>query len=91
MYLDFLVTCLTRRHFVKLTQLPTVTNERQLSVLSDAFCGAYAENDVITLKLCIDFIKDLSEDLGQQKDQLREALMHNIRQVFCVADFAEGR
>ena len=58
--------------------------------LSDAFCGAYAENDCVTLKLCIDFVKELSEDLTQQRDQMREKLMHIIKQLFCAADFSEG-
>ena len=68
-----------------------MTNERHLTALSDAFCGAYAENDCVTLKLCIDFVKELSEDLTQQKDQMREKLMHIIKQLFCAADFSEGK
>ena len=67
-----------------------MTNERHLTALSDAFCGAYAENDCVTLKLCIDFVKELSEDLTQQRDQMREKLMHIIKQLFCAADFSEG-
>ena len=90
MYLDFLITCLSRRHFVS-TGSKSVTNERHLTALSDAFCGAYAENDCVTLKLCIDFVKELSEDLTQQRDQMREKLMHIIKQLFCAADFSEGK
>jgi len=88
-YLDFLITCLSRRHFVS-TGSKSLTNERHLTALSDAFCGAYAENDCVTLKLCIDFVKELSEDLTQQRDQMREKLMHIIKQLFCAADFSEG-
>jgi len=86
-YLDFLITCLSRRHFVS-TGSKSVTNERHLTALSDAFCGAYAENDCVTLKLCIDFLNELSEDLTQQRDQMREKLMHIIKQLFCAADFS---
>ena len=89
-YLDFLTICLSRRHFIS-SGSKSVTNERHLSALSDAFCAAYSENDCVTLKICIDFIQELSEDLIQQRDQLREALMNTIKQLFANSDFAEGK
>ncbi len=87
--LDFLTTCLSRRHFVS-SGSKSVTNERHLSALSDAFCAAYSENDCVTLKICIDFVQELSEDLIQQREQLQEKLMHIIKQLFAISDFAEG-
>ena len=64
--------------------------EKHLSTLSDAFCGAYAENDCFTLHICVDFLLALHEDFRQLKDRLQENLINTIKQLFCVADFAEG-
>ena len=92
MFHDFLITCLSRRHFVSHNSngKAGVSEERHLSTISDAFCTAYAENDCLSLQLCIDFLKDISKDLIGQQDKLRENVMQIIKQVFCAADFAEG-
>ena len=59
--------------------------DRHLSTLSEAFCAAYGEGDCFTMKLCVDF--HFQED-AKLEDQ--ETLLNAIKQLFCVADFAEG-
>lgn len=68
-----------------------VVSERHLSTLADAFYAAYSENDCLSLQLCVDFLQDIASDLRDQQEKLREVLMQIIKQLFCVADFAEGK
>ena len=91
-YLDFLLTTLSRRHFAFKNKYGSV--ERHLSTLSDAFCAAYSEADCFTMRLCVDFLQDFqkqtSADVAEEKPQ-NEAVMDVIRQLFCIADFSEGK
>ena len=93
-YLDFLLTTLSRCHFAFKNKYGSV--ERHLSTLSDAFCAAYSEADCFTMRLCVDFLQDFqkqtSTDVVEEKPtQNEEALMDVIRQLFCIADFSEGK
>ena len=89
-FLDHLLTTLNRRHF--LTQPPKYERmETQLSLLSDAFCSAYPENDFLAMKLCIDFANDLQKFYTKTEDNyktFRESVFHTIKQIFCLSDFS---
>lgn len=69
--------------------MKSAEGQRHLSTIADAFYAAYSEKDCLSLELCIDFLQDIASDLKDQK--LREALMQIIKQLFCVADFADGK
>ena len=84
-YLDFLLTTLSRRHFAFKNKYGSV--ERHLSTLSDAFCAAYSEADCFTMRVCADFLQDFQQTSNAVQDQLMDV----IRQLFCIADFSEGR
>ena len=87
--MDFLSTCLRRRHFVGSSKDVTT----HLTTLSDAFCAAYAENDVVGLQLCIDFLKVLdlkATVMTSSAAASKEKLMSVIKQLFCIADFSGG-
>lgn len=83
---------MSRRHFAFKNKYGSV--ERHLSTLSDAFCAAYSEADCFTMRLCVDFLQDFqkqtSADVAEEKPQ-NEAVMDVIRQLFCIADFSEGK
>ena len=46
------------------------------------------------MRLCVDFLQDFqkqtSADVAEEKPQ-NEAVMDVIRQLFCIADFSEGK
>ena len=90
--MDFLITSLSQRHFVYGGDGKGNSTERHLSTLSDAFCAAYAENDVVGLQLCIDFLKvlDLKAVMTSSAAASKEKLMSVIKQLFCIADFSGG-
>ena len=90
--MDFLITSLSQRHFVYGGDNGK-GKERHLSTLSDAFCTAYAENDVVGLRLCIDFLKVLdlkATVMTSSAAASKEKLMSVIKQLFCIADFSGG-
>ena len=61
------------------------------ALLSDAFCSAYPENDLLAMRLCIDFANDLQKIYNTEDHKtLRESVFHTIKQIFCLSDFSDG-
>ena len=88
--LDHLLTSLNRRHF--LNQPPKFENLSQnLSLLSTAFAAAYPENDLLVMRISIDFLEDLliSSTEHSSKDNVKEVVLSIIKQMFVMMDFGD--
>ena len=88
--LDHLLTSLNRRHF--LNQPPKYENLSQtLSLLSTAFAAAYPENDLLVMRISIDFLEDIvvSSAEHSSKDNVKEIVLSIIKQMFCMMDFGD--
>ena len=88
--LDHLLTSLNRRHF--LNQPPKFENLSQnLSLLSTAFAAAYPENDLVVMRICIDFLEDIVISSAEHfpKDNVKEIVLSIIKQMFCMMDFGD--
>ena len=85
-YHDFLMTGLSKRHFIGQNSALAKNVDRHLTNIADAFSAAYSEADTFSLQLCIDFLADIEIEISQEN--LQNQLMQHIKQLFCIADFS---